>query len=193
MPEALMTKRNHIPDRESCPFLPPAEKVLGPSDSKALRGQEGYYLITLTCAQSLWLQGKPAQALLQLNHALSISADAPEVWPLPYQAKVWIFTRRHEPGFMGNPVRHYQHLASRMSGPNSHLRSWRAWACFHLAECVLPVNDYPRDAKQIKNEQLHIPSYSEVLENINLLGWAGEANTVNELLNNGSYQKASGP
>ena len=31
-----------------------------------------YYLAALSCAQSLWLQGKPAQALLQLNHALGV-------------------------------------------------------------------------------------------------------------------------
>ena len=182
MPEASMTKRNHIPDRESCPFLPPAEKVLGPSDSKALRGQEGYYLITLTCAQSLWLQGKPAQALLQLNHALSISADAPEVWPLPYQAKVWIFTRRHEPGFMGNPVRHYQHLASRMSGPHSELRSWRAWACFHLAESVLPADEFPKDVRQIDQEKLIIPTWADVLQKIDIVGNINESTLLRSLL-----------
>lgn len=175
MPEASMTERTHIPNRESCPFLPPAEKVLGPGDSKSLRGQEPYFLTLLTCAQSLWLQGKPAQALLQLNHALSLETGTATPWPLPYQAKIWLFTRRHEEGFLGNPVRHYQHLASRMSGPNSELRSWRAWACFHLAESVLPASEFPRDERQIELENLIIPDWEEVLLHIEQLASSDEA------------------
>ncbi|MBK1831879.1 hypothetical protein JIN77_14180 [Verrucomicrobiaceae bacterium R5-34] len=161
-----MADRKHLPDRESCPFLPEATRVLGPGDSKSRRGEADYFITCLSCAQSLWLQGKPAQALLQLNHALSLPADSPTPWPLPYQAKIWLFTRRHEEGFLGNPVRHYQHLASRMSGPNSELRSWRAWACFHLAESVLPAKAYPRDEVQIEKESLHIPSWPKVLQNL---------------------------
>lgn len=183
MPEALMSEKIHISNRESCPFLPPAGKALGPADSKALRGQETYYLMTLTCAQSLWLQGKPAQALLQLNHALSVTAQLSDEWPLPYQAKVWIFTRRHEEGFLGNPVRHYQHLASRMSGPNSELRSWRAWACFHLAESVLPADEFPRDFRQIEKEQLVIPAWTDVLQQIDTIGWSHESTLLSSLLN----------
>ena len=174
--------RIHIPDREACPFLPSATEVLGPSDSKALRGSGDYFLTTLTCAQSLWLQGKPAQALLQLNHALSVVGGVSDQWPLPYQAKVWLFTRRHEAGFMGNPVRHYQHLASRMRGPNSELRSWRAWACLHLAENVLPAEDFPRDLRQIEKEQLVIPDWNEVLSRIAEIGSADEATLLKSLL-----------
>jgi len=137
-----------------------------------------FYLAALTCAQSLWLQGKPAQALLQLNHALSVSLQAEDPallqWPLPYQALVWIFTRRHEDGFMGNPVRHYQHLATRMSGPNKELRSWRAWACFHLAESVLPEDEFPRDERQIQNEDLEIVSWQLTMSRLEQLGQVRE-------------------
>jgi hypothetical protein len=165
-----MPERQHIEGREACPFLPPAAEIMRPSDTRAQRegdDPDAYYLATLECAQSLWLQGKPAQALLQLNHALGVAippdSEALIQWPLPYQAKVWIFTRRHEEGFMGNPVRHYQHLASRMSGPNKQLRSWRAWACFHLAENVLPSDEFPRDERQIEREGLEIPCWEKVL------------------------------
>lgn len=147
------------------------------SDTRALRtgGEpDAYYLATLECAQSMWLQGKPAQALLQLNHSLGVDiapeSEALVQWPLPYQAKVWMFTRRHEDGFMGNPVRHYQHLASRMSGPRKELRLWRAWACFHLAENVLPGAEFPRDQRQIEREQLMIPSLHEVLKQLDNFG-----------------------
>lgn len=181
MPEASMTERTHIPDRESCPFLPPADRVLGPADSKCLRKQEPYFLATLTCAQSLWLQGKPAQALLQLNHALSLDAGIATPWPLPYQAKIWLFTRRHEDGFLGNPVRHYQHLASRMTGPNSELRSWRAWVCFHLAESVLPTAFFPRDERQIEKEDLRIPDIYQTIRNLEKLVTAEEIELVEKL------------
>jgi len=177
-----MSTRIHLPDRESCPFLPVATEALGPSDSKARKGGHDYFLTTLTCAQSLWLQGKPAQALLQLNHSLSVSEDFSNQWPLPYQAKVWIFTRGHEEGFMGNPVRHYQHLASRMSGPNSDLRSWRAWACFHLAESVLPAEEFSRDLRQIEKEQLVIPTWHEVFSQITKQGSANETALLKGLL-----------
>ena len=167
----------HIKDREPCPFLPQAQRALGPSFSRSARADNNpgaYYLAALTCAQSLWLQGKPAQALLQLNHALSVPPHAEDPallqWPLPYQAIVWIFTRRHEDGFMGNPVRHYQHLASRMSGPNKHVRTWRAWACFHLTQRILPADDFPTDLRQIEREKLVIPTWREVLDKLNHAG-----------------------
>ncbi len=165
-----VSSRQHIKGREACPFLPHAQQALGPSHSRSAReadDQGAYYLAALTCAQSLWLQGKPAQALLQLNHALGVDlaadCEALAQWPLPYQAIVWILTRRHEEGFLGNPVRHYQHLATRMSGPNKELRIWRAWACFHLAQGVLPANEFPIDGRQIEREGLIIPTWDEVL------------------------------
>jgi len=177
-----MAKHQHIEGRESCPFLPASPKVIRPAETRSIResGDPGaYYITALACAQSLWLEGKPAQAILQLNHALGVDLDAddPAViqWPLPYQAKVWIFTRRHEEGFMGNPTRHYQHLASRMSGPMSELRSWRAWACFHLSERVLPADEFPCDERQIEKENLIIPTWEEMLTEIKGLGLTGEA------------------
>ena len=183
-----MSIRQHLAGREACPFLPHAQSILTPSDSRQAREGDDhscYYLTALTCAQSLWLQGKPAQALLQLNHALGINLAPDDMamvqWPLPYQAKVWILTRRHEQGFIGNPVRHYQHLASRMSGPNKELRSWRAWACFHLAEKVLPDAEFPRDDRQIEQETLLIPDWQKTISEIQKRGIVGEAEFLNSI------------
>jgi hypothetical protein len=82
---------------------------------------------------------------------------------------------------MGNPVRHYQHLASRMSGPNKELRSWRAWACFHLAEKVLPADEYPRDDRQIEQENLLIPDWQKTISEIQERGIVGEAEFLNRI------------
>lgn len=159
-----MEKNHHIPEREPCPYLPPANEAIRPRDISGARKSGGANAFTaaLTCAQSLWLQGLPAQALLQLNHAMSQDLSGEEApWPMPYQALVWILSRRHEEGFLGNPVRHFQHLATRMSGPNKELRIARAWVCFHLAESVLPADEFPRDERQIEKERLTIPLVGE--------------------------------
>lgn len=158
-----MAEHGHLDGREACPFLPPARTVLRPRDVSAARkaGGANAYLAALECAQSLWLQGLPAQAILQLNHAMAHDLAAGDLqWPMPYQALVWILTRRHEDGFLGNPVRHFQHLATRMGSPGKRLRTARAWVCFHLAESVLPADAFPRDQRQIENERLAIPDAS---------------------------------
>ena len=86
--------------------------------------------------------------------------------PAPYEALVWYLVNRTEENFIGNPVRHFQHLASRMSGQHSELRSWRAWACYHLALKLLPSHSFPCDLEQIEKEGLVIPAEEEVLKNI---------------------------
>ena len=177
-----MIKRIHLAHKSSCPFLPEVDEVVLPSATYALRNAgkpEQYYLTALQCAQSLWLQGKPSQSLLQLNHALSVRIQQPE-HPLPYAALRWIITHRHHNEFIGNPVRHYQHLATRVSGRNRELRSWRAWACFHLAESILPSHDFPRDIHQIDRVNLTIPIWSEVLNRITHLGSGQEAILLQE-------------
>jgi len=169
--------------RLGCPYLPPTTKVLRPSDMRSIKTDgsiESYYRGSLTTAQSLWLAGLPAQALLQLNHSHVLKE-----WPLPYEAKVWIFQHFEDDDFIGNPVRHYQHLASRVSGPNQELRSWRAWACFHLAETYLAPDHpekFPRDLKQITKEQLAIPTWTDCLEMIQSKGNQAETEQLRDLM-----------
>ena len=166
-----MSSYKHIPNRQPCPYLPTVDSVIRPSQLRKLkegRDREAYFLATLRCAQSLWLCGFPAQALLQLNFSLSI--DLPEsspilqVHPLPYRVKVWILENRSEPYFLGNPVRHYQHLATRMRGRHQELRTMRAWACFQLAGNVLPANAFPMDTDQLEEEQIEPPDFFTLLE-----------------------------
>ncbi|RYD48980.1 MAG: hypothetical protein EOP85_02485 [Verrucomicrobiaceae bacterium] len=96
--------------------------------------------------------------------------------PPPYAALVWILKNvaEGEHGFTGNPVRHFQHLASRMSGPRAEIRAWRAWACFHLAEHVLERTVHPRDGRQIAREGLWIPGFRRALDEVTRKGWPGE-------------------
>ncbi len=153
-----------------CPFLPWGIAPVRASRMRALRmAGDDLYLQQLGYAQYLLSEKKPAQALLQLNkafHHVSLSDDVLVDHPWPYAAVAWILRFGMGDGFTGNPVRHFQHYASRMSGPNSELRTWRAWACFTIAEHVLSSGDFPRDELQIKNEALSIPSINQVMQHL---------------------------
>jgi hypothetical protein len=145
------------------PYLPAAPDDLGPEHTRRHRRDCGseFHRACHELSQSLWCQRKPAQAILQLNKAAMVPDLA-----APYPALAWYLIHRSHDSFIGNPVRHFQHLASRMSGDHAELRSWRAWACFYLAEEILPSSDYPRDAEQIEKEGLAIPSQDEVEKNL---------------------------
>lgn len=160
---------------------------LGVNEVAQWRGTYGkeFYLASLRYAQSLWMEGKPGQAILQLNRAFTTELEEGDPvlleWPLPYAVLREILGKAREDEFLGNPVRHFQHLASRMSGPRSELRTWRAWACFHLAEAVLENRKFPRDEKQIAKEGLEIPDVSEVIEMLRELCSVREGRIVAQL------------
>lgn len=171
------------PRVEACPFLP--KEVDGWTLERLrvhgrVRDAE-FFAAVCRCAQGLWQQGKPAQALLQLNRALAVEprfvASAAE---LPYQAMRWIIQHAGE-RFIGNPVRHFQHLATRVNEPNRELRSWRAWACFHLASGVLDAAKFPRDEEQIAAENLRIPAWGDTLAALGRMGVAGEAELLRQM------------
>ena len=124
----------------------------------------------LVFAQGHWLDEKPAQAILQLNKAFSADlengAEVLRKWPWPYAALEWILENAADgrSGFLGNPVRHFQHLATRMSGPRRELRIARAWQCFHIARHTLAGRgDYRLDGQQIAREGIHIPGSSHLV------------------------------
>jgi len=161
-----------------CPYLPVAFPPVTYREVRALGSERGhrFYLLALQYAQELWRQGLPAQSLLLINRALG--ADLPEsgeiqaIHPLPYAAAAWIMSHRREEQFIGNPRRHYQHLASRMVEPRKELRTWRAWACWHLACLIYP--DCPADEKQIAEEGLVEPTVLEIGAKLDALGAKGE-------------------
>ncbi|MBB5352501.1 hypothetical protein HNR46_002747 [Haloferula luteola] len=164
-----------------CPFLPAARGNLSYRELRAFgeRRDAEFYLAALTYAQCLWQRGLPAQAILPLDRAwgAELRGDEPilHLWPAPYAALIWMLENRPQGPFLGNPVRHFQHLATRVRGTRREIRSWRAWACFHLAEKALPSSEFPRDFHQIQRDSLTIPSPAHVRQNLAELGWPGEA------------------
>lgn len=174
--------RPHLDDWSPCPHLPiPTEPLthLVMAPFRKVR-DAAFYETALNYAGSLWLQGLPARSLLLINRALGadLSGDEAvlETCPLPYAAVRWILEHRSEDEayFIGNPRRHYQHLATRMVPPRKTQRSWRAWACWSLAMQVLPVEDYPADELQIQNEGIVEPTFIQIAEALESYGLPGE-------------------
>lgn len=164
--------------QQPCPFLPVPDEVLTAASLETYgkaRGAE-FYLAALRYAQSLWRQGFPARALLLVNRALGCELNGGEPvlqeWPLPYRAVAWLLRNHGDGHFIGNPRRHWQHLATRMSGPRSEVRTWRAWACWWLARLAMP--EMPADDEQLENEDVREPEEGEIAEQLGRLGLAGE-------------------
>lgn len=166
---------------DSCPLLPPLEplSVLPAAGAGPARKDARFYRASLDLAQWRWCEGKPAQAILQLNKAwmadLGGDEEVLERWPPPYGVLVWMLRHRPAGAFLGNPVRHFQHLATRVSGERKEIRSWRAWACFHLSRSVLPAGEFPVDAEQVAKEGVAFPDWGKLLGHIETGGWTGEA------------------
>lgn len=162
-----------------CPCLPPQEERLAAVFINELGNDRGplFYERCLHIAQSQWRQGLPARAILFVNRALgaAISEDDPilQRLPLPYPAMIWLLRHADEEHFIGNPRRHWQHLATRMVEPRKELRTWRAWACWQLSRVLMP--DLPADEKQIAEEGIIEPSKEEIFGHLKRLGHKGEA------------------
>lgn len=174
-----------------CPLLPRLNESLSSEHTRSHRETCGvdFYMACLELAQSKLLSGKPAQAILQLNK--SMMAEIPpnhsilEQNPMPYQALIWILSQNHVEDFLGNPTRHFQHLASRMSpnSPRPSIRKWRAWTCFHISKSILSPVDFPEDTRQIANEGLIIPCKKETVEKLSgLTPHTSEISTIKKLL-----------
>ena len=167
---------------EDCPLLPSIEKPVSAKDSRAIGQERGesFYRMCLKYAQTKWVKGFPAQALLQLNRAMSADlSDSGEYlkrYPVPYASVKWILMDRPDKRgqFLANPRRHWQHYATRMSGPRATIRIWRSWACFAIASRVLPDFEFPKDTQQIEAEGIDIPDESKIEEMLYLIGLVGE-------------------
>jgi hypothetical protein len=170
-----------------CPHLPPAETVVTAAATRDLGSDRGsrFYEAALGYAQSLWKQGLPARSLLLLNRAMGcdLREGEPvlETWPLPYAAVAWILVERRPDQFIGNPRRHWQHLATRMVAPRKELRVWRAWACWHLSRLTLP--EMPADDRQIAEEGIVEPSIGTIREGLLQHGLRGEADLWDSVAN----------
>jgi len=153
-----------------CPFLPVPEREYTVEDIQALGRDrsQAFYDTALKYAQSFWFRGFPAKTLLLINRALACCL--PEVSlcepAKPYHAVAWVLLNSPGEKFMGNPRRHYQHLATRMVEPHKELRTWRAWACWYLAKHLLDPAEHPADAKQIREEGVVEPTFAQISANL---------------------------
>ncbi|MCF6310968.1 MAG: hypothetical protein L3J39_00810 [Verrucomicrobiales bacterium] len=169
----------HLADLEVCPYLPMVDEALSAAKMRDVREDaygELFYKQALLCGQSLWRQGFPAQALLMFNRAFGADLDGGEQvlveYPLPYEAMAWVMLHREEDQFIGNPRRHFQHLATRMVEPRKARRVARAWACWWMACRIFP--DYPADQKQIEQEGVVEPSRADIILMLEAEGIDGE-------------------
>ncbi len=163
----------------NCPTLPPGEPGMSAVSIRSVGADRGpaFYRLALACAQALWCRGLPAQAILMLNRAFSADLTGAEAvlleHPPPYRALRWILENRAEEHFLGNPRRHFQHLATRMSGPRAEVRTWRAWACWRIARLARPED--PADEVQLAQDGSVEPDDETIDEKLAALGWPGEA------------------
>lgn len=165
---------------EPHPLLPEIDRHYRADEITAFGKDRGpvFYETCHLYAQSLWQIGFPAKSILLLNRALSAPLLAREPvlqkWPLPYKAMAWLLMNRREDQFIGNPRRHWQHLATRMVEPNKELRIWRAWACWYLSKTILSEKDFPADLEQIREEGIIEPTYDEISEHLERLSPADD-------------------
>lgn len=165
--------------REACPWLPQPEGGLSAAVMAECGPDRGarFYHAALNYAQNLWREGFPARAVLLLNRAMgcALSGHEPvlQAWPIPYMAAAWILKHHRQDDFIGNPRRHWQHLATRMVEPRRELRTWRAWACWHMACVAMP--HLPADALQLSRESLIEPTPEAIESALEDLGLPGEA------------------
>ncbi|HWB02043.1 MAG TPA: hypothetical protein VG796_03400 [Verrucomicrobiales bacterium] len=175
---ASLTEPLHLPHLPPCPLLPVPATPLTARCIASLAADRGtgFYHTALLYSQSLWLQGYPARAILLLNRAMGCDLDGTEpilaAWPLPYKAAAWMLRNHLPEHFIGNPRRHWQHLATRMVEPRKELRTWRAWACWRMACLILP--HLPADELQLSRENIREPSEGEIAGRLECLGIPGE-------------------
>lgn len=139
-----------------------------------------YLIACLELAQSLYRSGYPAQAILQLDKSFMANNINKTII---YKAIIWIIQNAPDNQFLGNPVRHFQHLATRMNmnQPNANRRIWQAWACLHLTE-KHSKKQHPRDNHQITTENLTIPTIKITLKQMDNLVNSQESQALRKLL-----------
>lgn len=157
-----------------CPFLPEMDPLMTWRNLNELRNGPvaELYVALLRYAQKLWQVDTTARSLLALDRAIFIrlSDDCPVLadWPTPYAALKWMLQRHDGSTFIGNPRRHYQHLATRVSGDDVNRKRWAAWACRYITRQTLP--DLVADTRQNIRE----PDFDDIGNGLATYGIRGE-------------------
>jgi len=143
-----------------------------------------FYIAALHYAQTLWLRGLSARALLAATRALYANprpdGEALAQWPLPYRAIHWICSAHDGHGFLGNPRISYQHQAGRITGAAAERKRARAWAAWYLVRLALP--ELPGDP----HHRIAEPSAAAIHELLLRHGIPGEAQLWMEITSTSS-------
>lgn len=147
-----------------------------------------FYEVALRRANWLWMDEQPAKAILLINRAFASSHVPPGTHSLPvsieeasqnqitgldelpYRPLAWMLRRSLPEKLPGSCRVHYQHLATRMSGPRPELRTWRAWAAWCYVRRIWP--ELPADEEQVGVVE---PTEAEVDAGLREWGSQGEA------------------
>jgi hypothetical protein len=136
------------------------------------QGEGAFYESCLLYAHHLWIRALPARAILCLDRALFADLTGNEAalapHPPPYAALAWFLQHVPRGLFVGNPRVHYQHLAGRVRGPRTAIKSARAWACWHVVRAARP--ELPSDPRHAVRE----PPLVEIEAGLARDGRAGE-------------------
>ena len=87
---------------EVCPLLPPIAEPVSAKDSRAIGQERGesFYKMCLEYAQTKWIKGLPAQALLQLNRAMSADLTGDEEYLQLFYDQVFPKMKEYKPDFI---------------------------------------------------------------------------------------------
>lgn len=176
-----------------CPYLPEPLPDMDWKSLAACRDKPGsmLYLTALRYTHYLWQRGLAARALLAAERALFCPLKGDEAvlrnWPLPYLPIAWMVNNHSGDTFIGNPRVHFQHLADRVRGNGSGLKSARAWFCWHLVRTVAP--HYPADPLH----QVTVPDVSALMAVLAAQGLPGEPAVARQALDiTATWPKRSG-
>ncbi len=158
-----------------CPWLPAMAPDMTWRNLRSLRDAppQDLYLALLRYTQKLWRVDSTARAILALDRALLIRLPNGDPildeWPTPYAALHWMLTHHDGSSFLGNPRRHYQHLAGRVSGNDAERKRWVAWACWYISRQTLQGLE-PDTLQNILE-----PAATDIASHLTQHGIAGEA------------------
>ncbi|MEM1059401.1 MAG: hypothetical protein AAGK14_09150 [Verrucomicrobiota bacterium] len=188
---------------DPCPYLPMPHEPMTHETILNLGEDRGpvFYETALKRANWLWMEEQPAKAILLINRAFASSHVPPgtaelvseeaalshgrtALDELPYRALAWMLRRAQPEKLPGSCRVHYQHLATRMSGPRRELRAWRAWAAWCYVRRIWP--ELPADEKQTVTE----PTEEEVEVGLAEHGTAAEARLWKHVLESGACARA---
>ena len=164
-----------------CPYLPVPADRMSYHDLRAARdaGDAELFETAKRYSHYLWLQGRPARAILALLRAINIQPGTlKDPVKQPYSAFRWYLARDPHTGFLGNPRISFAHQATRIS-PDQAIQRARAWALWYLTRIQRP--ELGPDPKMIENP----PDMDDLVIQLNAIGHRGEGDLFRQVAERG--------